>query len=484
MSKYDLIIKGGRLVIPNYGVTKGDIGICGEKIAAIADDIAADEGIRVIDAEGKHVFPGAVDSHFHIGIYRPFSQDARSESASAASGGITTLVSYFRTGKSYLNKVGPFKEIFPELMELSGNSFITDYGYHIALMTSEQLDEMEWLVKECGVCTFKYYMFYKKLDLSGSAQSGGYLMLEDTLDLGFLYKYMKKVAALNEEYKDKGGVSLSIHCENPEIITATMDEVKANSCGNFLKDYSNSRPGWQEALAINEVGVIANQTNCPVNLLHLTSKEAVDAAKKVKADYSHLKVLMEATLHHLSLSNDNDYGILGKVNPPVRDQKDVDYLWDATIKGDIETIVSDHACTTKELKKGDLWTSMPGFGGTSLMFPVLISEGHHKRGLSLQRIAELSSFNSAVAHNLYPKKGTLMVGGDADIAIVDLDEEKEITQELLCTAQDFSPFIGMKLKGWPEHTILRGKVIFENGHVVGEPGYGEYIKRPVKAHQS
>ena len=172
MSKYDLIIKGGKLVIPDSGVITGDLGIHGEKIATIAERIEVEEGDQVIDAEGKYVFPGAVDSHFHIGIYRPFSDDARSESASAASGGVTTLVSYFRTGKSYLNKVAPFKEIFPELMELSGNAFVTDYGYHIALMTSEQMNEMEWLVEECGVSTFKYYMFYKKLDLSGSSKSG------------------------------------------------------------------------------------------------------------------------------------------------------------------------------------------------------------------------------------------------------------------------------------------------------------------------
>lgn len=116
------------------------------------------------------------------------------------------------------------------------------------------------------------------------------------------------------------------------------------------------------------------------------------------------------------------------------------------------------------------------------MFPVLITEGYHKRGLPLHIIAELSAANPARYHNLYPKKGAIMVGSDADFAIVDINHEKEVTLDILQTAQDFSPEEGMKLKGWPEYSILRGKVIFEKGKVIGQPGYGEFIKRPLKLH--
>ena len=136
-----------------------------------------------------------------------------------------------------------------------------------------------------------------------------------------------------------------------------------------------------------------------------------------------------------------------------------------------------------KFKKGDLWHAMPGFGGFSLMFPVLVTEGYWKRGVSLERIAELSALNPAVYHGLYPRKGTIMVGSDADLAIVDINKEQKVTQEVLRSAQDFSPFEGLELKGWAECTILRGKVIFENGNVIGEPGYGTYLKRPVGLHQ-
>ncbi|MBM4324454.1 MAG: dihydropyrimidinase, partial [Deltaproteobacteria bacterium] len=139
MNKYDLVIKNGNIVIPKVGVINADIGIVKEKISAIAKNIEVKEAARVIDASGKYVFPGAVDSHFHIGIFRPMDEDAKSESLSAAWGGVTTICSYFRTGKNYLNKSGPYKDIFPEVLEKSKNSFYTDYGYHITIMNPDQM---------------------------------------------------------------------------------------------------------------------------------------------------------------------------------------------------------------------------------------------------------------------------------------------------------------------------------------------------------
>jgi dihydropyrimidinase/allantoinase len=406
-----------------------------------------------------------------------------SESTSSASGGVTTILTYFRTGQSYLNKMGPYKEILPELLDLSRDSFLVDYGYHLALFTNQHISEIEWLVRDGGVSTFKYYMFYKLLNLSGhSPDALKYLMIDTPVDLGFLYRFMKEVSRVNQVFKDYGKIALSIHCENPEIIRATSEEAKNNPSGNPMKDYSNARPPWQEELAINEVAVMARETRCPVNLLHLSSRKAVEAGVDVSSRYPEVKFLLEGTLHHLGLSHDMNLGQLAKVNPPIRSREDVEFLWKSVLNGTIKTVVSDHACVTKDIKKGDLWTSLPGFGGTSLMFPILITEGYHKRGLPLQRIAELCSANPARCHDLYPRKGAIKVGSDADFAIVDIQAEKQVSLPDLFTAQDFSPEEGMKLKGWPEVTILRGRVIFEKGKVVGKPGYGRYLKRPVKLH--
>lgn len=483
MAKYDLVIKGGSVVFPYGGVRKADIGIKGEKVSAISESLPLEGARKVVDAADKFVFPGAVDSHVHIGIYRPFKEDATSESESAASGGVTTLLSYFRPGKNYLNKTGPYRELLPELLDLSDNSYVVDYGYHTTVNTEAHVGEIEWLVSEGGISTFKYYMFYKLLNLAGSSPDGmNYLMIDSPVDLGFLYKYMKEVSRVNELFKDYGRISLSIHCEEPEIIRAINEEVKLSPSGNPLKDYSDARPPWQEELAIHEASIIAKYTKCPVNLLHLSSQKAVEAGKDVSSRYPELSFLLEGTLHHLGLSNEMDLGILAKVNPPIRSREDVDYLWKSVLEGTIKTVVSDHASVTREIKKGDLWTSLPGFGGTSLMFPVLVTEGYHKRGLPLHTIAELSSSNPAKYHNLFPKKGAIAVGSDADFAIVDIDEERKVTLRDLHTAQDFSPEEGMKFKGWTKYTILRGKVIFEDDKVIADPGYGKFIKRPVNLH--
>lgn len=474
MKKFDSVIKGGILVIPKVGVLRADIGVSGGKVTEIGD-IATNGGDNIIDATGKFVFPGAVDSHFHIGIHRPFKDDAASESASAACGGVTTILSYFRTGKGYLDKVGPYHEIWPELLELSKDSFITDYGYHLAIMTKAQLDEIDWLLGEAGIFQFKYYMFYKSLDLSGAGKAADYLMVEEPQDLGLLYEIMDRVAQANMRNHRKARVA--VHCEDPEIIRVISERVKQRLTGNVTKDYSDSRPGFQEGLAIHEVGYLASQTGCPITLVHLSSREAVDAAREISKLYPSLDIVTEATLHHLALSNDKDYGNGAKVNPPIRDPQDVEYLWDAVLNGEIHNVVSDHACQTIDKKQGNFWSVIAGFGGTALMFPVLITEGYYKRGLRLERVAEMTSLNPAMYHGLYPKKGSIIPGGDADLAILDLGKEQEVSAEILHSAQDFTPFEGIRLKGWPVCTMVRGEVVYNGVEVVGKPGYGKYLKR-------
>ena len=207
MQKYDSVVKGGKLVIPKVGMIKADVGVSGEKVTEIAEDIPAQGSGRIIDASGKFVFPGAIDTHFHVGILRPMSEDAKSESASAASGGVTTILSFFRTGQDYLNKIGPYRQIFPEVLEISKDSFITDYGYHLAIMTKDQLDEIEWLITDAGVCQFKYYLFYKSLDLSGAGRAADYLMVKESLDLGLLYEIMGRVAEVNGKLGGYGKAS-------------------------------------------------------------------------------------------------------------------------------------------------------------------------------------------------------------------------------------------------------------------------------------
>lgn len=480
MKKFDLVVKNGTVVIPDTGVVRADLGVKHGRIAAIADEIFSADAEDVLDASGEAVFPGGVDSHFHVGIYRDFSQDAESESRSALVGGVTTLLSYFRTGHHYLNKSGPYREIFPEVLQLSNGHFHTDYGFHLAIMTAAQLGEVDDLVEKFGVGSFKFYMFYKGLNLAANSTRGNDYTMADNYDLGHLYLLMERVAAISSKHRDKGRIALSLHCENPELIRVFIERVKAEGLKG-LEAYSQGRPPLTEHLSILEAVLLAQTTGCPINLLHLSSKDALRAGIKARRKHPRLGIVLETTLHHLALTCDTAGGIIGKVNPPIRHQEDVDFLWKGILDGEVDTVVSDHACCMEEEKKpDDLWSSLPGFGGSSLLYPILISEGFHKRGLSLTRIAELASANPARHFGLFPMKGAIAVGSDADFCLIDLNKKRTVTPELLHSAQDFTPFAGFSVTGWPTRVILRGQVVHADGDTCSTAPSGKYLQRPYR----
>ena len=476
MPRYDTAVLNGTVIMPYVGPLRCDIGVRDGRVAALADRIAPGDASDVVDARGRLVLPGAVDSHFHIGIYRDLAADATSETASALAGGVTTVLSYFRTGQHYLHKSGPYRTIFPEVVAATAGHAYTDFGYHLGIMTSEQLDEVDWLVGEQGVGSFKYYMFYKGLNLTSDSTRGSAYTMSDTYDLGHLYLLMRRVASASAGNGARGRVSLSLHCEQAELIRVFIEEVRRSGPGG-LEGYHRARPPLTERLSIAEAMVLADATRCPVNLLHLSSVEALAAAAQGRREFPHLDIRLETTLHHLALTHATAHGILGKVNPPIRTEADREALWDAVVRGSIDTVVSDHACCAEADKGEDLWKALPGFGGTALLYPYLVSEGHAKRGLGLARVVELASANPARAFGLYPKKGTLAVGSDADLVVLDPDREQVVTPDALHSAQDFTPFAGMRVRGWPTHTILRGRVVFHDGRVWGRPA-GEYVKRP------
>jgi dihydroorotase-like cyclic amidohydrolase len=481
MPRYDTAVLNGTVVIPYVGAVRCDIGVRDGRIAALAESIAPGDASVVVDARDRLVLPGAVDSHFHIGIYRDLATDARSETASALAGGVTTVLSYFRTGQNYLNKSGPYRTIFPEVVAATTGHAHTDFGYHIGVMTPEQLDEVDWLVADQGVGSFKYYMFYKGLNLTSDSTRGSAYTMAETYDLGHLYLLMRQVAAAAVKYGAHGRVSLSLHCEQAELIRVFIEEVKRSGPGG-LEGYHRSRPPLTEQLSIAEALVLTAATRCPVNLLHLSSAQAVTSGADGRRAHPDLDIRLETTVHHLALTHATAGGIIGKVNPPIRTEADREALWTAVQDGRIDTVVSDHACCAEADKGEDLWRALPGFGGTALLYPYLLSEGHARRGLALTRIVELASANPARTFGIYPRKGTIAVGGDADLVVVDPNREQAVTPEALCSAQDFTPFDGMRVRGWPTHTLLGGRVVFQNGAVSGPPA-GRYVRRPAGLHR-
>jgi dihydropyrimidinase/allantoinase len=474
MARYECVVAGGTLVIPFVGEMRADVGIRDGRVATIASELGPADGDEAIDARGKIVLPGAIDSHYHLGIYRDITEDTESETTSSLVGGVTTVISYFRTGSHYLNRSGPYREIFPEVLSRVEGHAKTDYAFHLAPMTPEHVREIPWLVNEMGVSSFKYYMFYKGFNLAASSRDAkSYTMTED-YDLGHLFEIMEAVAAADARHP--GRISLSLHCEQAELLRVFIERAKADPSVSGLAEYAAARPPLTERLSIEEAGVLADATRVRVNFLHLSSAEALDTAVDVSRRYPHLEANLEVTVHHLALSYEDVSGLGGKVNPPIRTRADNEALWDGLRAGSIGTVASDHACCMEEHKGDDLWPAQPGFGGTALLYPVLVSEGHHRRGLPLDRIAQVAAATPARAFNLYPRKGTIAVGSDADLTIVDPNLEQIVTPELCRSAQDHTPFEGVSVKGWPVATLVRGIPMLRDGEVAKD-WPGRYVPR-------
>ncbi len=477
----DLLIKNGKVVFPGKFVRDVDIGVKDGKIFSIGNDIDHDDTNKILDARGKYILPGIVDSHFHIGIYRPFSEDAKSESGSAAAGGVTTILSYFRSGKNYLNTSEPYKQLLSKILELSKGNFYTDYGFNLAPVTRTHVKEIPELVSNGGISTFKYYMFYKGLNLKSEVKKGSvekeYLLSDDPYDLGHLYNIMEQIASLKGKIP---GVRLSIHAEDAEIIRVNLEKVKEDmeKLGlNPLEAYSDARPPASERLAIMEAFELAHETGCPINILHVSSEVALNAIIQMKCVFPDVDVKVETTPSHLSLNVESGAGIFGKVNPPIRSSHDNEALWNGIIDGKIDTVGSDHASVERSKKGTELWSAENGYGATELLLPTLITEGYIKRKVPLEKIAALITLNPARVHAISGKKGDIIPGLDADFVLFDANTKKKVSYKDLHSAQDFSPFEGIELNGWADTTILRGKVVYENGKLI-EP-MGEFIKRPV-----
>lgn len=475
MPRYEAAVLNGQAVLAG-GLCRADIGIRDGRIVAIGEELRPGEADEAIDAGGKLVLPGAVDPHFHLGIYRDITEDAVSETTSSLVGGVTSIISYFRTGHHYLDQSGPYEEIFPQVLDATNGHSRVDFGYHLAPMLRSQIGEIPSLVERHGVISFKYYMFYKGLDLAGASQDAESYTMAEHYDLGHLYEIMEQVASVQQGFQD-GRVSVSIHCEQPELIRIFMERAQDDPTLTGLEAYSAARPPLEEHLAIAEVEVLAGATLAPINLLHLSSAEALEAALELERNLPAVDVRLETTLHHLALTHETYNDQRGKVNPPIRAEADRQRLWRGITSGELDWVCSDHACCSEEHKAGELWKALPGFGGTALHYPYMLTEGP-KRGVSLERIVDLCATNAAGAFGLAPRKGVIALGADADLAIVDMEATKQVTPELLLSAQEYTPFEGMELTGWPVRTILRGETVFLDGEPVGDPR-GEFLSRPL-----
>lgn len=464
----DTFLINAKLVIPEIGVVPGGLAIRDGRVAELLPEGARPKGGEVIDAEGRYVLPGFLDPHVHYGLLPPLPDRMEAESAFAASGGITTLIRYFRRPESYL-------DTFPQQVALGAERHYQDFAHHLTLFNEPQVREMERYVREFGVTSFKVYM-----NLKGAAgknvlmdllvgQDRELTVADIDFDDGHLYDIFRTAASIQAR------VRVNVHAEDAEIVIRETERVKASGLEG-LPAWSASRPGMSEAIAIQTVAYLSRQFGVPVYFPHIGSREAVDAMADVRAKGTNYYA--ETGPQYVALDTSSDCGVLAKVMPPVRTNEDVARVWSGIAEGVLTNFGSDHiAYTRAEKDPGSIWTTRPAFGGTGLILPVFLSEGVIAGRLTLRRLAEMGSYHVARAFHLYPRKGTLLPGADADFVIVDLERERTIRAKDLLSASDFSAYEGRTLKGDVVLTAVRGTVVYRDGKIVGRPGHGGYYRR-------
>jgi dihydropyrimidinase len=458
---WDLVIKNGNLVIPKTGIKLADIAIKNGIIQAIYQPgLSLGSSDKTIDVRGKYVFPGVIDPHSHVGYTKAnYVEWMSTETPGFAIGGVTTFITYYR---QYGRPPIPIEdEEFNDFLvrKLQSNSAI-DFSFHFMIATKEQ-EEYARYINEYGINSFKFSMAYK-------GEEGKALGITNAIDDGFLYTSFRKLALFPSAIA-------CVHCENVEIAYPLTQGLISDG-RNDLAAYSEARPDFCEVESMRKIFFLSEITGCRSYIVHMSEKKGLLEAREHKAK-AHTKCFVETCPPFLTHTKDSRLGVLAKVNPPLRTQEDIDALWEGLQDGTIDTVGSDHCDISAGQKKNDIWKGVPGVAGSGMILPILLSEGVNKGRLSLERVAEVSSYNSAKIFGLYPQKGSIEVGSDADLVIVDMELEKTVTSSTVPSAAGYSIWDGMSLKGWPTVTVSRGEIIAENGIYTGNLGSGRFVRR-------
>jgi dihydropyrimidinase len=468
MSGGNLDIVNARIVLPESGVVPGTLEIRDGTIRAIRPEGGSSGTVETLDARDRYVLPGFIDPHVHSGLLPPLGERLQAESAFALSGGVTTIIRYFRRPESY-------RDIFPPQVELGAARHYQDFAHHLTLYPGEQVAELGDYVRDFGVTSFKVYMnlkgpFGKGVLMDLLVGSPDELETADVdFDDGHLWDIFRTAAQLPFR------VRINIHSEDAEIVMT--ESVRVRELGlEGLPAWSAARPGASEAVAIQTVAYLSRRFGVPVYFPHIGSREAIEALVDVKAKGTNYGA--EVGPQYVALTTESPAGPLAKVMPPVRTAEDVSRVWWAINEGILTSFGSDHiAYTLAEKNPGSIWTTRPAFGGTGMILPVFLSEGVNTGRMTIRQLAEIGSLQTARLFNLYPRKGTLQPGADGDFVIVDLERDWTVKADELLSRSDFSVYEGRTFRGAVTDVGVRGTVQYRDGQLVGEAGHGRYYRR-------
>ncbi|MBI3591625.1 MAG: dihydropyrimidinase [Candidatus Melainabacteria bacterium] len=452
-----LLIKNGTIVTASDKYV-ADIFISGERIHTIGKDLSVSSD-QTIDAKGNYIFPGGIDAHTHMEL--PFMGTYASDTFETGTlaglhGGTTTIIDFAiqTQGKS-------LKSAIDEWHKKADGNAVSDYAFHIGVTDLNKNTKLEIkdIVKKEGISSFKTFMAYK-----------GALMIDD-----------RQMVSLMNEVKKYGGM-VTTHAENGDMIDELISESKIN--GNLSpKFHALTRPDIAEAEASGRVIDMAYQGSHPLYIVHMTCEAALNRVRE--ATKRNQKVFVETCIQYLLLDESlyESQGFEGSkwvMSPPLRKEKDRIALWNGINQGLVHTVATDHCPFCMEQKKMGLndFSKIPnGMPGIEHRLELLYSEGVLKEKISMNKFVELTSTAPAKIFGMFPKKGTVAIGSDADIVIFDPNVKHTISAKTHHHNCDYSAYEGWKVQGKCKTVILRGTVAIEDGKALIGKGVGKYIER-------
>ena len=448
----DLYVKNG-LVVTEENTFHGGVVIADGKIVELVAGDTAVSAQETIDVSGKAILPGIVDDHVHFNEPgREHWEGYHAGSMAAAAGGVTTFM------EMPLNATPPSidREKLIHKRTAVKNQSVVDYA-HWGGLVDNNLDELEGLHEE-GVIAFKGFMSESGVDFK---------RINDDVLYGGLVKS-----------RELGNV-VGVHAESEYVTRFLAAQIQAE--GRIDRNaWSESRPPAAELEADKRAIYWAGVTGGTLHIVHTTIADGIHAAAQAKQQG--VKVTVETCPHYLFFDNDDfvRIGPAAKCAPPLREREEVEKLWECVLEGMVDTIASDHSpCPTADKEKGsdNIWQAWGGITGVQAMLPAMLTEGVHKRGMSLSLLVKLMSANPARIFGLYPQKGSLLPGSDADITIVDLGKTWTLAAKDLFSRHKQSAYVGYTFQGQVVRTIVRGTTVYKDGQIKVKPGFGNLLRR-------
>lgn len=454
-----VLIKGGTVVTADH-TFKSDVYCEDGKIVAVGENLDVPASAEVVNADGQYVMPGGIDPHTHMQF--PFmgtvaSDDFYTGTAAALAGGTTSIIDFVipQPGQRLLDAYHQWQEW--------AEKAATDFTFHVAITWWDESvhDDMETLVREHGVNSFKHFMAYKNA-----------IMADDET----LVNSFRRCVEL--------GAMPTVHAENGELVYQLQQEMlKKGITGPEAQPLS--RPPFVEGEAANRAIQVAQAMHTPLYIVHVSCKDSLDAIARARAEGQ--RVYGEVLAGHLAIDDsvyrneDFDFAAGHVMSPPFRPKEHQDALWRGLQGGNLHTTATDHCCFCKDQKAAgrDDFTKIPnGTAGVEDRLAILWDEGVNKGRLTLNEFVAVTSTNTAKLFNIYPQKGSITEGADADIVVWDPQGTRTISAESHHMNVDFNIFEGRTVKGIPSHTLSHGKIAWRNGQLNAERGAGRYIKRP------